>query len=260
MNYQLFHGDCLDILPTLPDKSVEAIILDLPYQTTSYKWDVVIPFAPMWEQAKRVLKNRGVFVTTASQPFTTDVINSNREWFKYCMVWEKTMASGYAHAKNMPMKYHEDILVFSSGVIAHTSLSKNRMTYNPQKIEGKPYKKFRKKSSSDWGNMQRPCITDKLFVNDGDRYPGTILRLENPNHDKHHPTQKPVTLYSYLIRTYTNPGETVLDFCMGSGTTGVSCAETGRDFIGIEKQLDYFEIAQRRIKEATAQPTLEGVA
>ena len=253
MNYQLFHGDCLDILPTLPDKSVEAIITDLPYGTTACKWDSIIPFEPMWAQIKRVLKPRGVFVTTASQPFTSKLVMSNLEWFKYEWIWVKSQGTSPGLAKIRPMPAHENILVFGFG----------KNTYNAQMRRGfLPWKRIetgkKLKNEHRYGYSNQPG-----YIKQGGttRYPlsAIVMKYQKGNNCQAHPTQKPVALYSYLIRTYTNPGETVLDFCMGSGTTGVSCAETGRDFIGIEKQLDYFEIAQRRIKEATAQPTLEGV-
>ncbi len=242
MSYQLFHGDCLDILPTLPDKSVEAIITDLPYGTTACKWDSIIPFEPMWAQIKRVLKPRGAFVTTASQPFTSKLVMSNLEWFKYEWVWEKEQGTNFLDARRKPYKVHENILVFADG----------QTVYNPQCTSGKPYTNGKHMGSEVYGKFN-----DKQELKTHGRFPRSIQKFNRSV--GLHPTQKPTELFSYLIRTYTNPGETVLDFCMGSGTTGVSCAETGRNFIGIEKHEDYFEIAQRRIKEATAQPTLEGV-
>lgn len=247
----LYHGDCLEVLPTFPPASVEAIITDLPYGTTACEWDSIIPLAPMWEQVKRVLKANGVFVTTSSQPFTTILIQSNFDWFKYEWTWYKTISSGFLHAKNAPLKIHENVLVFSAGAISHDGFSENRMTYNPQFSKGKPFKKFNNaEKKHKWGGIGRPSQGDYLEVNDGFRYPSSVLEFANPNNDNQHPTQKPLSLYEYLIRTYTNPGETVLDFCMGSGTTGVAAVQTGREFIGIEKERKYFVIAEKRIGSA----------
>jgi site-specific DNA-methyltransferase (adenine-specific) len=226
-------GDCLDILPTLPDGCADAIITDLPYGTTACKWDVIIPFDKMWEQVKRLCK--GAFVTTASQPFTSVLVVSNLDWFKYEMTWNKRLPTGFLDANRKPLKVHENIAVFS----------RNGHTYNPQMWQSTPYKKGRKKLTESYGEY-------KLLSgeSDGKRYPVSILDISNANRNKDgHPTQKPVALYEYLIKTYTNPGDTVLDFCMGSGTTIVAAIKTGRNAIGIEKEAPYFEIAQRRIQE-----------
>jgi DNA modification methylase len=237
MDLRLLHGDCLEILPTLADKCADAIITDLPYGTTSCSWDVVIPFAPMWEQVKRLCK--GAFVTTASQPFTSLLITSNLEWFKYEWAWNKRMGSNFANVKRQPLKYHENIAVFS----------KNGHTYNPQyrKDVKKPFGRMvRDNNSEHINNLPHTGVS-------GVGYPKSILEFPRPNNltgGGLHPTQKPVALYEYLIKTYTNPGDTVLDFCMGSGTTGVAAIRTGRNFIGIEREPKYFEIAHRRITEA----------
>lgn len=247
----LYNRDCLEVMPLLEAGSIDAIITDLPYGTTACEWDSIIPLAPMWEQVKRVLKANGVFVTTSAQPFTSVLVCSNLEWFKYEWNWNKRRAFGVLHAKNMPLKKHENILVFSAGVVAHENLSDNRMTYNPQMGIGKPYKKLVTKSQRQGEHaMDRPSLKDKLIVNDGYRYPDTVLDFDNNNSGSLHPTQKPVDLYEYLIRTYTNPSETVLDICMGSGTTGVAAVQTGREFIGIEKEHKYFVIAEKRIGSA----------
>jgi site-specific DNA-methyltransferase (adenine-specific) len=254
---KLHLGDCLEVLPTLPDQSVEAIITDLPYGTTACAWDSVIPFAPMWEQVKRVLKPRGVFVTTASQPFTSALVMSNLDWFRYAMVWEKTMPLGFFHAKNKPMNTHEDVLVFSNGIVAHENLSDNRMPYHPQMLPGIPYTRLRKpRTRGQEHGFDRPSHRDYFLDNKGERYPGSVITCSNGNNNSVHPTQKPVSLYEYLILTYTNPGETVLDFCAGSGTTGVAAFNTGRSCILIEKVPQYFEVIQSRIREAQMQPNL----
>lgn len=240
-------------MPTLPAGSVDAIITDLPYGTTACEWDSIVPLAEMWKQVKRLLKPAGTFVTTASQPFTTVLIESNFDWFKYEFVWKKTMPSGFLHSKNAPLKLHENVVVFSGGIIAHEGKAENRMTYNPQFSAGKAYKKFNNvETKHKWGAIGRPSNHDYLNVNEGYRYPVSVLEYPNPNHDNDHPTQKPVSLYEYLIKTYTNPGETVLDITMGSGTTGVAAIQTARVFIGIEQNAEYFQIAKRRVEQAPA--------
>lgn len=253
---RLICGDCLEVLPTLADKSVDAIITDLPYESLDYEWDSVIPLAPMWEQVERVLTNIGTFATTSTNPFSASLIVSNLKRFKYSYVWEKSLGSNFMHAKNAPIKKHEDVLIFSKGSINHPSVSSVRMTYNPQMLKGKPYKKTHNPAVDfNWNKMLRPS-TNQWFTseNSGFRYPTTVIDFPNGNNNNDgHPTQKPVALYEYLIRTYTNEGDMVLDFCMGSGTTGEACIKTGRNFIGIEKEVDYFDIASRRIAAAQQQ-------
>lgn len=260
MIYEIIQGDCLDVMRGMAESSADAIITDLPYGTTAIKWDTVIPLDEMWACVRRVLKLGGVFVTTASQPFITHLIASNLEWFKYEWIWEKPMPSGFLHAKNSPLKAHENIVVFSSGAIAHSGKSALRMTYNPQMGSGKPYKiNCKVETMMKWGNTKRPSSKDFTQTNDGTRYPTSVLHFGNPNHNNDHPTQKPVALYEYLIKTYTNIGDTVLDICMGAGTTGVAAINTGRRFIGIEREPEYADIAQRRIEESAAQLRLEVV-
>ena len=260
MSYEIIQGDCLEVMRGMADNSVDAIITDLPYGTTAIKWDTVIPLDVMWACVKRVLKVGGVFVTTASQPFTTNLIASNMKWFKYEWIWQKSMSSGFINAKNAPLKAHENIVVFSGGAVAHVGKSELRMNYNPQMTSGKPYKQNRKDGCNmRWGNMRRPSTVDYLNINDGTRYPSSVLYFKNPNHNNEHPTQKPVELYEYLIKTYTNIGDKVLDICMGSGTTGVAAMNTGRRFIGIERESEYVDLAQRRIEAATAQLKIEEI-
>jgi site-specific DNA-methyltransferase (adenine-specific) len=257
-NIQLLQGDCLEVMPTLP--MVDAIITDIPYGTTACAWDEIIPFVPMWEQVKRVLKPRGVFVTTASQPFTTRLIMSNFEWFKYEWIWEKTCSSNYVHAKNRPIINHENILIFSEGVVNHESLSPNtRITYNPQMEVGEIYKKTVK--SLGQKELHKASPANRAFVGttygSNKRYPKTVIRFSNPHGEEtEHTSEKPVALYSYLIQTYTNPGDTVLDICMGSGTTIVAAIQTGRNAIGIELDESYFKIAERRVHDAQQQMPL----
>lgn len=214
----------------LPDQSVDAIIADLPYGTTACKWDSVIPFEPMWAQYRRVCKPSAAIVLTASQPFTSTLVMSNIDEFKYCWVWEKSAATGHLNARRMPMKLHEDICVFGSNI-----------AYNPQDLV--PYGKITKRGNNGDNFGRSGTENFQEFTN----YPRSILRFES---DKKvgHPTQKPVALMEYLIRTYTNAGDVVLDNTMGSGTTGVACANTERDFIGIEKDAAYFVIAKQRIE------------
>jgi site-specific DNA-methyltransferase (adenine-specific) len=242
-NVTLRLGDCLEILPTLADKCADAIITDLPYGTTACSWDVIIPFAPMWEQVKRLCK--GAFVTTASQPFTSLLIMSNTKMYRYELIWDKVNTTGFLNANKAPLKRHENVVVFSS----------NGHTYNPQFSHASPKErgshainraKFKTKTSV-YGEPVKAVSQSPTTR----RYPVSIINLGGSRQaDKVHPTQKPVALYEYLIKTYTNPGDTVLDFCMGSGTTIVAAIKTGRNAIGIEKRPDYFEIAQRRVNEA----------
>ncbi len=220
----------------LPDKSVDAIITDLPYGTTACKWDVVIPFAPLWEQVRRVLKQSGVFVTTASQPFTSLLVASNLNAFKYEVIWEKDKPSDFALAARRTMKYHESILVFCWG----------RETYNPQMTMGEPNhsvgRGIRKKANESGANTA--TVTNKL---DGWKHPKSVMRF-NREPAPTHPTQKPIELMRYLVRTYTNPGDVVLDPCMGSGTTCLAAKLEGRGYIGIEREPKYFETAKTRIE------------
>jgi len=234
---RLIHGDCLEVLSTFPSGNVDMVCADPPYGTTACKWDSVIPLVPLWEQLRRVVKPNGAVVLTASQPFTSALVMSNRRWFRYCWVWEKENGTDFLNTKRKPFEVHEDVCVFYE----------RQPTYNPQATHGAPYRAISGKAHREW--LRQPDVADgTLTDNNGTRVPRTVLRM---NVEKGlHPTQKPVGLMSYLIRTYTNEGETILDFCMGSGTTGVACAQTGRDFIGIEKDPGYFAIAEKRIGEA----------
>ena len=232
----LMNADCLQAMCVIPEGSVDLILCDLPYGTTACKWDSVIPFEPLWREYWRVLKPNGAVVLTAAQPFTTQLIASQIDRFKYCWVWEKTMATGGMSAKTRPLRAHEDIAVFSNG----------RTTYNPQKTPGAAYsRKEGSKKESVIGGRAGGYVTENPS---GERMPRSVIKIPNPNHASLHPTQKPVALMEYLIRTYTNECETVLDNCMGSGTTGVACKNTGRNFIGIERDPEYFRIASERIE------------
>jgi len=237
MPLTLWHGDCLDLMAHIPDGSVDMILCDLPYGTTACKWDSVIPFEPLWAHYKRVIKRNGAIVLTASQPFTTALISSNMGMFKYCLIWDKVNAASGLHAKVQPLRSHEDIAVFGAG----------RVSYFPQMESAAP--RIDKPRSIPNGEAFSGKEAVRIYDNGGKKYPKSIVRVSNANqHGKVHPTQKPVALMEYLIRTYTNEGETVLDNCMGSGTTGIACLNTGRNFIGIEKDQKYFEIARNRIE------------
>ena len=230
----LIQGDCLDVMATLPSASVDLILCDLPYGTTQNKWDSIIPFAQMWELYHRIAKPNAAFVLTCTQPFTSALGASNIDNLKYSWSWVKPH-TGQLNAKRMPLKNVEDVLVFYRA----------QPTYNPQFTQGKPYTVDRKgyKGQESYGAQR-----DHSTASDGRRYPKQIL--EFAERGAVHPTQKPVALMEYLIRTYTNPGDVVLDNCMGSGTTGVAAIQSGRRFIGIERDPDYFAICQKRIGEA----------
>jgi len=238
----LWHGDCLELMSQIPDGSVDMILCDLPYGTTACKWDTVIPFEPLWAHYKRVIKPNGAIVLFGSQPFTSALVMSNIAGFKYQWVWEKSKASNFVQVKHQPLKNFEDVLVFTG--------CGGRAAYSPQMVEGEAYKPRAGKKKTEVYNE----IPNHMFRNgsDGARYPKAIQYFATSESEGavEHPTQKPVALCEYLIKTYTNEGETVLDNTMGSGTTGVACMNTGRNFIGIEKDPKYFEIAQQRIAQA----------
>ncbi len=237
---KLLQGDCIEKMKAIESGSIAAIITDPPYGTTVCKWDSVIPFAPMWEQLKRIIKLNGAIVLFGSQPFTSALIMSNVKMFKYGLIWKKSKVGHFAQAPYRFLTEHEDIVVFSCGGTSKNA--KNRMIYNPQGLvdcekicRGKGYSDHRprKKNQSD-------------YVQTKTGYPKSILQFGSDT-ARLHPTQKPVALLEYLIKTYTNEGETVLDFTMGSGTTGVACVKTNRNFIGIEKVPEYFETARQRL-------------
>ena len=248
---KMIWGDCLEVMPDIPDGSIDAILCDLPYGTTTCKWDSIIPLEPLWEQYRRIIKPNGAIVLTASQPFTTKLIASNMEMFKYCWVWEKSRPTNPVHAKNMPMKLHEDICIFAPGVISHKGQSDRRMTYNPQglsRIDAKRYRPSRK-NGSDVNMGDRPSLKCN-WVQTHTGYPASILIISSQHNVKaYHPTQKPVPLFEYLIKTYTNEGEIILDNCIGSGTTAIAAIRSNRHFIGIEKDAKYCLLARNRIRK-----------
>ena len=235
---ELWHGDCLELMKDIPDGSVDMILCDLPYGTTACKWDTVIPFEPLWEQYNRVIKNNGAIVLFGSEPFSSHLRISNIKNFKYDWIWQKSRPTGSMSCNKQPLRDCEIISVFY----------KKQCKYFPQM---KPVKRIVEKTRTvDKGEVVRNYRQTRTFDNGGLAYPRQILFFKNPNNKSLHPTQKPVPLLEYLIKTYTDEGETVLDNCMGSGSTGVACVNTGRKFIGIEIETKYFEIAKQRIEEA----------
>lgn len=236
-------GNCLDLLPRVASGSVDMVLCDLPYGTTACKWDSVIPFAPLWEQYGRIVKPHGALVFTASQPFTTALIASNLAQFHHAWVWDKRFAANYPQAKRQPLKVHEDVVVF--GTTPH---------YFPQMVaRDVPIKKGANKGARVFrAGLEREDYAGKVY---DQKYPESILEISSRSEVRGlHPTQKPVALFEYLIRTYTNEGDTVLDNCAGSGTTAVACQNTGRNFICFELDAKYGEIARSRLKPVDAVP------
>jgi site-specific DNA-methyltransferase (adenine-specific) len=225
-------GDCLEVMKEIPDKSIDMILCDLPYGTTRNKWDSVISLDKLWEQYSRIIKDNGAIVLFSQMPFTAELVHSNLNLFKYEWIWQKENGTGFLNAKKMPLKIHENIEIFY----------KKTPTYNPQMRKGfKPYSQMSGRGSSNYGEQIRVQT-----INDGERYPIDIIEFKRDK-EKLHPTQKPIGLLEYLIKTYTNENETVLDNCMGSGSTGVACINTNRNFIGIELDENYYKIACERI-------------
>mgnify|MGYP002718285453 CR=1 FL=1 len=235
----LMQGDCLELMKTIPDGSVDMILTDPPYGTTACKWDSVIPFEPMWAELKRIIKPNGAIVLFAQTPFDKALGFSNIEMLRYEWIWIKEQGTGGMNAKKMPLKKHENILVFY----------KKLPTYNPQFSKGRPYKIKRNKPDEEKSVYGKTGVSDGFVsINDGIRYPTTELKFNKET--GLHPTQKPVALLEYLIKTYTQENETVLDFTMGSGSTGVAAKNLNRKFIGIELDNNYFNIAKERIENA----------
>jgi len=248
----LYHGDCLEIMPEIADKSIDMILADLPYGVTACEWDLVIPLEPLWEQYKRIIKDNGAIVLTATQPFTSKLVMSNLKMFKYELIWHKTTSASFAVARKQPMKYHENILIFY----------KYKPTFNPQfqeyskntqerfKKGGKvnQVKQLKNSTNKVQGGLSLKA-SQGIMLNRG-KYPESVLRITSePNCKKRfHPSQKPVVLFEYLIKTYTNPGDLVLDNCAGSGTTGVACKRLNRRCIMIEKEKKYCDIVIERLK------------
>lgn len=240
--------DCLEGMKLIEEKSIDMVLCDLPYGTTKCKWDTPIPFEPLWEQYKRIVKDNGAILLFSQQPFTTYLIHSNRKMFRYEIIWKKTLPTGFLNAKKMPMRYHENICVFY----------KHLPTYNPimRKVERKDIGRVRTNGgkAEQYNEFRKD---DWPYRETGERYPGDVIEFSNWNgtlfgnkeNATKHPTQKPVELLEYLIKTYTNEGDVVLDNCMGSGSTCIACINTNRRYIGLELDERYFQIALNRINE-----------
>lgn len=242
---QLMQGDCLDLMKTIPDQSVDMILCDLPYGTTACKWDAIIPFEDLWSQYKKLVKPNAAIVLTASQPFTSALVMSNISWFRHEWVWQKNRGSNFASLKTNPFKEHESVLVFSKNTLRFFPVPQERAE------SGKSRAKYDFKNEG--GGEAIGVIKGQGRRSIGEfRHPSSVQKFNTEV--GHHPTQKPVALMEYLIRTYTNEGDTVMDNTMGSGTTGVACVTTKRRFIGIERDPEYFKIAEQRIYDAIPLP------
>lgn len=233
----VYQGNCLELMQQIGDRSIDLILCDLPYGTTDCAWDVIIPMAPLWEQYNRIIKNNGAILLFSQQPFTTDLINSNRKMFRYEIIWEKKKAVGFLNANKMPLRCHEVILVFY----------KKLPTYNPQFTQGKPYSKHSGGMSTT--SIYRP-YKPLHRRNAGNRYPRDVIHISGQKEGRYHPTQKPVPLLEYLLKTYTHKHQVVLDNCCGSGSTGVACVNTNRRFILIEQNEKFVNVTRERIQSA----------
>lgn len=246
---KLFKGDCLDAMKDIPDESIDMVLVDPPYGITKNDWDKVIDIDGFWAAINRVTKLNGAILVFSRLPFGADLINANRKNYRYDIVWHKTMPTGFLNANRMPLRAHDQILVFY----------RKPPIYNPQKFKTKPYSAKRGGTSS----VNYSHFKNTLSVSeDGLRFPTDVIKFSNGDNSKthYHSTQKPTTLLEYLIRTYTNPGDIVLDACMGSGSTGVACINTGRGFIGIEKEPGFYQTARKRITEAMAEKMVAELA
>jgi site-specific DNA-methyltransferase (adenine-specific) len=246
---EILLGDCLELMKDIPNGSIDMILCDLPYGTTACKWDTIIPFEPLWAQYERIIKPNGAIVLTASQPFTSALVMSNPKLFKYQWVWIKSKKTGFTNAKNRPLSQHEDVLVFSKANVANGS--KIMMKYNPQGLQplGKVRKGNKNKSIGDTNGQKyyRPSQS-KDYVQEFTNYPTTVLSVASEGKIMH-PTQKPVELFEYLIKTYTNENDLVLDNCAGSCTTAIAALNTNRNYICMEKEERYYNIGLKRVKE-----------
>lgn len=240
---KIYNEDCLEGMKRIPDGSVDMILCDLPYGTTANPWDTIIPFEPLWEQYNRITKENGAIVLTASQPFSSALVSSNFSGFKHEWIWEKERGTGFQVAKYRPMQKHEHVLVFSRGG--------KRVEYYP--IKEKLSEPLKSKSAGTDSGSSPLANREEYEIIYTDKYPLSILEFSRDNKNRMHPTQKPIALFEYLIKTYTNKNETVLDNCMGSGTTAIACMNTERNFIGFELDKTYYEKSLKRIKEHTTQ-------
>ncbi len=233
---KIYLGDCLEKMVEIDDCSIPLILTDLPYNCTARNsWDLLIPFDKLWSQYERIIKNNGAIILTATQPFATQLISSNYKLFRYDLIWEKPLATGFLNANRMPLRSHEHILIFY----------KSLPIYNPQKEVGKPYKMTRRSDTSNYNEVKN--LYQETNNKTGDRFPKSVLKFSQ-DRDKLHPTQKPLLLMEYLIKTYTNENDIVLDSCAGSGTTLLAARNLKRNFIGVEKEQKYFDIIMERLK------------
>ena len=239
MRNKILLGDCMELLKKVPDGSVDMVLCDLPYGTTNCKWDTVLPLDELWKHYNRVCKKNAAIVLTAAQPFTSALIMSNPKYFKYTWVWEKSKATGYLNSKKMPMKAHEDVCVFY----------RKLPTYNPQMVQGTPYDKGKAHRPTDVYGTQKGEIHVKNTT--GLRYPRTVQYFKTAESEGkvYHPTQKPLSLFEYLVKTYSNPGDLILDNCIGAGTTALACIKQERDYIGMELEKKYYDITLERIEQ-----------
>ena len=246
----IYNGDCLELMKEIPIGSIDMILCDLPYGTTACKWDAVIPFDKIWKHYERVIKLNGAIVLTASQPFTSALVMSNPKMFKYEWIWEKSKASNFLLAKKQPLKAHENVLVFANGT----------PNYYPQKTQGKPYYRGGVKEKHDNPEVSNNIPNYHSHIRkseDGMRLPRSVQYFTTAEFDgKFHPTQKPIALFEYLVNTYTNEGETVLDNCSGSGTTAIACINTNRNYICMEKDYEYYNKSIERILKHSNQLSL----
>ena len=243
---KIYEMDAIEFLKKIDDKVVDLILCDLPYGMTACEWDSIIPLDKLWTEYERIIKDNGIIVLTASQPFTSALVMSNPKIFKYELIWEKGKATGHTLCNIRPLKAHENILVFS----------KNKSTYNPQFTTGTKYKGRNNISEYKIRNKDWKISHGNRKDNDGFRYPRSVIKISNVNKIGQHPTQKPLELFEYLIKTFTNEKDLVVDNCVGSGTTAVACIQLKRDFIGFDINEKYIEMANKRIKEAKVQLTL----
>ena len=238
----LLQGDCLELMKQVPDKSIDLILCDLPYGTTRNSWDEVIPFDKLWAQYNRIIKDNGAILLFAQGKFYVNLVSSNMKMFRYDLVWDKELISGFLNAKRMPLRRHEQVAVFY----------KHLPTYNPQFTQGKPLHskgtayQTKELTNNNYGDFK---ATDDDRAGSTEKYPTSIIKFQKPHPSVCvHPTQKPIELLEYLIKTYTNEGDTVLDNCMGSGSTGVACKNLNREFIGMELDEKYFKVACERLE------------
>jgi len=249
MKKEILLGDCLELMKDIPDGSIDMILADLPYGTTACKWDTIIPFEPLWAQYKRIIKDNGAIVLFGSQPFTSALVMSNPKWFKCEWIWKKHKGTNFNTVKRHPMKVHESICLFSNG----------KFTYNPQMTEGTPYKQRGEHNVNKKGGMfENKKVGYAKDFDSSKRYPISIQEFSNHNQkaNSFHPTQKPIALMEYLIKTYTNENDLVLDNAAGSGTTAIACLKTNRQFIVMEKEQKYYDIILKRVADFSKQLTL----